>query len=447
VKKILILGGGVIGLCSAYYAARRGHRVTIVEREEPGYEGCSFGNAGMICPSHVVPLAAPGMVGYGLRTMWNAESPFYIRPRLSASLLAWGWRFWRASSAARVKAAMPVLRDLHLASRALYEELHEATGGAFGLERKGLLMLCKTQHGLDEEAHGAGAARALGIPAEVLDAKAAAALDPAMTMDVAGAVYYPKDCHFTPDAFMAALENEVLKLGVEIMRGVELRGWVTRGEKVEAAQTTQGALEADEFVLCCGIWSAELARDLDLRIPMQAGKGYSVTLDAPRQLPALCSILVEARVAVTPMKIVERSSCSVPASDERSGSSVLQNAGNERSGSSVLRFGGTMELSGISTTINERRVRGIVKSALKYFPAFRAADFEGLPRWSGMRPCSPDGLPYLGRGGRYGNVIVATGHAMMGMSLGPITGKLVAEIASGETPSVGIGLLDAGRYG
>ncbi len=414
-KKILIVGGGVIGLCSAYYAALRGHRVIVLDREAPGYWGCSFGNAGMIVPSHFIPLAAPGMVAFGLKTMWNPESPFHLKPRLSGDLLSWGWKFWRASTRERVERAAPVLRDLHLASRALYEEFDAKTSGAFGLVRRGLVMLCKTQHALDDETRVARKANELGVPANVLDAKQTAALDPGVTMDVAGSVHYPKDCHFSPAAFMRALEAECKKLGVEIQREINVGGWITRGGKIEAAQTNNGGYDADEFVLSGGIWSENAARDIDLRIPMQAGKGYSVTLENPRQLPELCSILVEARVAVTPM------------------------AGR-------LRFGGTMELSGISDTINAARVNGIVKSALKYFPEFRADDFKNLPAWSGMRPCSPDGLPYLGRTKRYENLVIATGHAMMGMSLGPVSGKIVGELLDHEKTAVEIGLLDPERY-
>jgi D-amino-acid dehydrogenase len=214
---------------------------------------------------------------------------------------------------------------------------------------------------------------------------------------------------------MQALETELQKRGVEIQRGVEVRGWITRGNKIQAVQTTHGGIDAESVVLAGGIWSDSLARDLELRIPMQAGKGYSVTLNAPRQLPNLCSILVEARVAVTPM------------------------AGR-------LRFGGTMELAGINTAINPRRVQGLIKSVLKYFPQFRSEDFMNVPAWSGMRPCSPDGLPYLGRTGKYENLIVATGHAMMGMSLGPITGQIVAELLDGQRPRVEIRLLNPDRY-
>jgi D-amino-acid dehydrogenase len=132
-KQILIVGAGVIGLSTAYYCRRLGHSVTVLDRAQPEDRGCSWGNAGMIVPSHFVPLAAPGMVALGLKWMWNSRSPFYIKPRLDRELLSWGWKFFRAANAAHVRRSAPLLRDLSLASRACYEELAAATGNAFGL--------------------------------------------------------------------------------------------------------------------------------------------------------------------------------------------------------------------------------------------------------------------------------------------------------------------------
>ena len=190
-KNILVIGAGVIGLCTAYYLAKRGCRVTILDRSAAQRDGCSFGNAGMIVPSHFVPLAAPGMVALGLKWMWNPESPFHVKPRLDAGLIGWGWKFWRASTAARVAAAAPLLRDLSFASRACFEELAELPGNDFGLVKRGLLMLCKTAHALDDETKMAARANELGVPAEVLDADALAALEPDVTHGCRGRDSFP----------------------------------------------------------------------------------------------------------------------------------------------------------------------------------------------------------------------------------------------------------------
>jgi D-amino-acid dehydrogenase len=411
-KHVTILGAGVIGLSTALYCARRGMKVTVIEKKSQQRDGCSFGNAGMIVPSHFIPLAAPGMVKLGLKWMWNPESPFYIKPRLNLDLLTWGLRFWQAATKQRVDAAAPVLRDLSLLSRQCFEEI----GLDFGLVKKGLLMLCKKQQTLDEESHMAAQARMLGIPAEVLDARATAAFDPAVTMDVVGSVFFPQDCHLSPGRFIAALEEELKRCGAEILWETEVLGFDAKAGSIKAVKTSGGEISSDEFVLSGGIWSDEIARALNLKLPMQAGKGYSLTVKNPRQLPELCSICTEARLAVTPMD-------------------------------GALRFGGTMEMAGINESINSRRVRGIVRAVPEYFPAFQESDFADIRPWSGLRPCSPDGMPYIGRTQRWKNLTIATGHAMMGLSLAPATGKIVAELLAGEKSPVALDLLSPDRFG
>ena len=169
-KRVLIIGAGVVGLSTAYYCARSGFAVTVVERLAARRDGTSLGNAGMIVPSHFIPLAAPGMVALGLKWMWNPASPFYIKPRFDPELFGWGLKFWRAANPEHVRRSAPLLRDLSFASRACFEEFAAVPEMNFGLVQKGLLMLCRTEPALHEEAKTAQQARALGIPAEVLDA-------------------------------------------------------------------------------------------------------------------------------------------------------------------------------------------------------------------------------------------------------------------------------------
>jgi D-amino-acid dehydrogenase len=415
-KSILIIGGGVIGLCTAFYARQRGHRVTVVERGAPDHDCCSLGNAGIVVPSHFVPLAAPGMVETGLRMMFNPESPFYVRPRLDADLLRWGWLFCRAANVKHLQRAAPLLCQLNLASRQLYEEFADITNNDFGLEKNGSLMLCKTEHGLHEEADTAKTARELGLQAAVLSPEEAARLQHDVRMDIAGAVYYPQDCYLTPQRFMATLARLAEENSVEFAWSTEVVGWRASNGRIAAVRTNRGEMSADEYVVAGGAWSPQVVRDLGLKLPMQAGKGYNVTLPHPKKLPTLCSILTEARVAVTPM-------------------------------GSSLRFAGTMEIAGMNPSINPRRISGILKSVPKYLPEFGPDDFRDAPRWCGLRPCSPDGLPYVGRFAHFENLSVAAGHAMMGLSLGPITGKLMSEVLSDQTPSMDVSLLSPDRYG
>jgi len=413
-KRVAIVGGGVIGLCCAHYLLERGHGVTILERGREGHDCCSLGNAGYISPSHFVPLAAPGIVGQALRWMGNPESPFYAPLRLDPEFLAWGLRFWRASGEARARRAEPLLRDLNLASRALFVALAARTRNEFELVEGGLLALFQTERGLAEEARHAARARELGMGAVVLDAKAAKALEPGLTLDVIGGVHYPLDAHVTPQKFHAALTRLARERGAEFRFAAELQSWERDGGSIRAAITSSGRIEADEFVVSAGVWSSRLVRPLGLKLSLQPGKGYSLTLPHPRERPTRAVLLQESRVALTPM-------------------------------GTTLRVGGTMEVGASDARINPPRIRGILSSLTRHLPAFRREDFRDVTPWSGLRPLSPDGLPYVGRFGRFRNLSVAAGHAMMGLSLSAITGELIAQTLSGERPSIDMTLLSPDR--
>jgi D-amino-acid dehydrogenase len=413
-KRIVIVGGGIIGLATAYSSLKEGSRVTIVDRMPAWGDSCSLGNAGMIVPSHFIPLAAPGVFGQALKWMGNPESPFHVKPRLSLDLMKWGLQFYLACTESQARESGKLLRDLNLASREIYGVWSD-TGLQFGLAKRGLLMLCQSQHAFQEESEVAQQARDLGLPAQVLSPSETAALDPNVTMSIVGSVYYPKDCHLDPSTLMKALRAKIDSMGGTFVDETLLRGWKTDSQRITALETNRGEIEGDDFVLCGGAWSSELARSLKLRIPLQPGKGYSLTLPNPIEQPTVCSILCEAKVAVTPI-------------------------------GDSLRFGGTMQLGELNQSIDPVRVGGIIKSIPKYFPRFRPQHFEGIEPWCGLRPVSPDGLPYIGRTRAWQNLVVATGHAMMGLSLGPITGELVSQILHGKPTSYTIDRLSPDRY-
>ena len=413
-KRVLIIGNGIIGLSSALAALRRGFDVTVLDRNAPHIENCSFGNSGMIVPSHFAPLAQPGVISQGLRWMRDPESPFYVQPRLSWDLLKWGTRFYMATNVDQVAAGSELLKELHLASREMYCKWQEE-GIDCSLATRGLLMLCNSEHGLEEESQLAEKARQLGIPASVLDPHETAALDPNITMSIKGSVYYPKDCHLNPNQLIQSLRNKVSSLGGKFVYGKHVLGWHENAGRIFAVRTVSGDYQADEFVLSTGVWSDAMSKPLGLKIPMQPGKGYSLTLPDPVELPKVCSILVEAKVAVTPI-------------------------------GSGLRFGGTMQLGELNESIDPRRITGILKSIPKYMPKFKPSHFEGIEPWVGLRPVSPDGLPYIGRTSGIGNLVVATGHAMMGVSLGPITGELVGQILAGEPSKIDLQLASVDRF-
>ena len=415
-RSVIICGGGVLGLSCAYYLAREGWRVTVVERNAEGADSCAHGSAGYISPSHVIPLAAPGMVWKGLKWMLSSRSPFYIKPRLDGDLMRWGWLFARACTESHTRRAAPVLRDLCLGGRKLFVELADITGNSFELKTEGLLNLCQTQECLDHETHGLAAiARELGIEAQVLDAAQTAALEPGTKLAVAGSVYFPIDAHITPRRLMPALTALLKEMGVKFSWNSSIYGWRTGGGRITGISTTAGDLFADEYVLTGGSWSPSMVSGLGLRLPMQAGKGYSLTIDKPRFQLTKSLILTERRVAVTPM-------------------------------GESLRFGGTMEISGHSDNVRPERVEQIKAAAQAFFPEMTAADFAGLKPWFGYRPVTPDGLPYIGRLGHLSNLATASGHAMLGLTMAPISGLLIAEILTGRKPSVDLSLLNPNRY-
>ena len=411
--RVVVVGGGVIGLCSAYYALKRGFSVTVVERESEGGDNCSTGNAGMIVPSHFTPLAAPGMMAKGLRWMLNPRSPFFVRPRLDPALARWGWLFYRHSTPQHVAASRELLRDLNLESRRLFLEL--SNDEDFGLVERGLLMLCNTAKGLAEEIEVAESAHEIGLRADILDATAAAKIDPDVTMNIAGGIHFTQDCHLDPARFLKSMRRRVLELGASIESGVTIDRIETSNGRVSAVSGGGQRFEGDKFVIASGSWSGEVLKSVGLKLPLQAGKGYSLTLSAPPELPRICSIFAEAKLAITPL-------------------------------GSSLRFAGTMEVGGLNLDVSAMRVQGITRSVHAYFPKFTESDFAEVKPWVGLRPVSPDGIPYTGVVKGLENLVVNCGHAMMGLSLAPVSGRLAADLLAGDVPFRPIEALAPDRF-
>lgn len=401
--KVGIIGGGIVGLCTAYYLNRAGHHVTVLDKGN-FQEGCSFGNAGMIVPSHIIPLAAPGMMAKGFRWMFDAMSPFYVKPRLNLELAKWGYHFYRSASAKHVEESIPVLRDLSLLSRNAYAELAAELPFDFEYYERGLLMLYQKSETEKEEIEIAEIANANGVKADVLSPQEVQALEPDVKVTVRGGVLYSGDAHITPQVLMDGLLKHLKNVGVIVKNNCTVRNFVIEQNKVKAVKTFSEEFQFDEVVLCAGSWSGELCKQLKINLPMQAGKGYSFTLPNIEKNTRIPSIFLEPRVAVTPM-------------------------GN------TLRFGGTMEICGNDPTINMNRVKGIVDSIKHFYPEMEVQMPKKGDVWYGFRPCSPDGLPYIGRSNQFQNLIFNTGHAMMGVSLAPGSGKMISRIVAGASDS------------
>ena len=405
-SNILIIGGGIVGLSSAYYLHKQGHTITVLDKGEIT-DNCSFGNAGMIVPSHFVPLAAPGMVQQGIRWMFNRKSPFYVRPSLHPELVNWGWKFLKHANAGHVSRSALPLKELNLLSKQLYMDLAKEPGFEFELQGNGILSMYKTERAAEEEAHLAKNAAEIGVDMAILTADECRQLQPNLNIDIMGAVHFRDDAHMSPPKVMNALLSFLEKGGVKILRQHEVTKIDTLGAKITKVYTGDKVFEADQYVLATGSWSPAIAKMMNIKVCLMPGKGYSFSEPEPQQRMTIPALLCEARVAITPM-----------------------NGG--------IRYSGTMELDKINTNVNMQRVMGIVESVPKYFPDLHPALPLKENIWYGFRPSSADGLPYIGRSTKRDNLVVATGHGMMGMSLGPATGSLVSQIISEQKTDIDI---------
>jgi D-amino-acid dehydrogenase len=413
-KNIAIIGGGIIGLSTAYYLNKAGHRVTIFDKGNL-QDNCSIGNAGMIVPSHIIPLAAPGMISKGIRWMFNSKSPFYVRPRLNGDLIKWGLKFYAHANLKHVERSIPVLKEISTLSKNLYRQLADEKIFDFGYQERGLLMLYKTNETEKEEVEAAHLANKCGIEAHVLSLAEIQRLEPEVRVMAKGGIYFPGDAHLIPQQLISELIQYLQREGVAIFANTDVADFIVKGEQVLSVHAKQEHHSFDEFVIATGAWSGLFCSKLKIDLPMQSGKGYSFTLDNVAKNVRIPSLLLEGRVAVTPM-------------------------------GSSLRFGGTMEINGTDRSINMNRVKGIVETIPNYYPEMSVEVPDPKMIWNGLRPCSPDGLPYIGRSSKYKNLIIATGHSMMGLSLGPATGKLVLELINETQTSMNISKFNPERF-
>ncbi|MFD0863874.1 NAD(P)/FAD-dependent oxidoreductase [Sungkyunkwania multivorans] len=402
-KEIIIIGGGVIGLCTAYYLQKSGHKITIIDQSQLN-SGASYVNAGYLSPSHLVPLAAPGVMKKGLKWMFDAKSPLYIRPRLQNDFLRWAFAFNRSCNVSHVNKAIPIIKDITILSQYLFDDIMMVEEFEAHREKKGLLMLCQTEKMLEEEIEVAKMAKEHGLDCKTVNLQELKALEPNVIIEAIGATYYKCDWHTTPHEFMRAMKDHLKKEGVRFLLGEKVKDLSVKNGKLMALVTEKGALKADEYILSAGSWSGLLSKKLGIRLLLEAGKGYRI--NSKRELGiTIPAILAERKVAITPMN-------------------------------GFTRFAGTMEIAGINHKINKVRVDSIANAVTQYYPEIEILEEEKLKAACGLRPVSPDGLPYIGRSSKCKNLIIATGHAMMGWSMATATGKLVQETVDQKKTSL-----------
>lgn len=415
-RSVVIIGGGVIGAACAHYLLEDGWRVTILDRGRFA-GGCSHGNCGLVTPSHVLPLAEPGAIWRSARAIFQKDAPFYIKPRLDPALWAWLWRFARRCNRDCMLAAGYGIQALLHSSMSLYRGLMEQEALDCEWEMRGLLFAYRQER--EMEAFAATdrlLTETFHEPAQRLDGPEMQRLEPALRPGLAGGWYYRSDAHLRPDKLMASWRRRLEARGAVVRENCEFKSFIARNGAASAADTSLGEIAADAFVVATGAWTPRLARQLGRRIPIQPGKGYSLTMRRPARCPAIPMIFPETRVAVTPM-------------------------------ASAFRLGSMMEFAGYDQSLRRRRLDLLKRGAEPYLqePLSDAVEEESVEKWFGWRPMTCDGMPIIDRA-TLTNVMIAAGHNMLGLSMAPATGKLIAELLDDREPHINPNPYTASRF-
>ena len=412
-KHVAIVGAGVVGTACTHYLVERGWRVTLIDRGKAGRQ-CSHGNCGYICPSHVLPLAAPGAISRSLKSMLAKDSPFYIKPRLSPTFWRWMLGFARRCNRRAMLESGHAIQPLLASSRTLYEVLRASPGIECEWQAKGLLFVFHSRHGMEHYAATDQLLREeFGVAAKPFHGDDLCRLEPALKSGLGGGWLYETDAHLRPDRLMSSWRTALESRGVTVLEDREVRGFVRENGVAIAAETAAGSIAADAFVLAAGALTPFLNDRLGCRIPIQPGKGYSITMPRPAICPAIPMIFEEHHVAVTPME-------------------------------TGYRLGSMMEFVGYDESIDPRRLEVLTKSAALYLHESATAPIQET--WYGWRPMTPDSRPMIDRSPALANVVIAAGHNMLGLSMAPATGKLVAELLSGDPPHVDPAPYSARRF-
>ena len=411
-KHTLIVGGGVIGAFCAWNLVQTGRRVTIIDKGEFG-RGCSHGNCGYVSPSHVLPLTQPGQIMNGIKGMFSNQRALWIRPRLSPSFWKWMLKFAARCNRRDMLHAGVSRHALLRRSAQLYRELIAGEKLDVEFRTEGLLFVYREQKGFDHFAASAALLRdEFGVVADPIPGSKLSDLEPALKPGLAGAWRFDCDAHLRPNRLMAEMKRLLITAGINIIENQHVSGFVGRNGSANGVRTADGEITADEFVVATGPLTPLLNSELGCRIPIEPGKGYSITMARPGVCPKYPMVLEECHVGITPFD-------------------------------SGYRIGSTMEFAGYNSELNRQRLQYLRTGAAEYLVEPTADPVE--EEWFGWRPMTWDGLPYIDRTPRFSNVWVAAGHNMLGVSMGPATGELLTAIITGSPPEIDPHPLRIGR--
>ena len=410
---VVVLGGGAIGLACALYLLRGGRAVTVIDRQTVGM-AASHGNCGTITPSHAPPLAMPGMVGKALQYMRQADAPFRIAPRFDPALLRWMLRFALRCNWADFRRVTRDKAPLLMRSRTLLEDLLREESMQCGFESSGTLYAFRDLHAFDQSQWLPKALAEVGIPIETLDGAAVRALEPALNDSIVAGYRNPADAHLRPDRLVAELARRVRELGGQIVDTAAIEGFETQGPRIKAVRAGGRSFAARDVVFALGAWSPLLARQLGIGLPIQPGKGYSITYERPNLAPRM------------PVVCKERSVCVTTWADG-------------------YRLGSTMEFAGYDESMNRVRLDALVRGASEYL--HEPVGPRRIEEWYGWRPMTWDDLPIIGRSARWSNLLLATGHGMLGITMAAATGELVRDLITGQAPALDPAPWSPARFG
>ena len=414
-RHTVVVGGGVIGVCSAYFLAKRGAKVTVIERDQIG-RAASYGNAGSIAPGHP-PINKPGRVRQALKSLFDPLSPLYVAPRFDPALAKWLWSFSRTCTGKHVEYSMKVLGPLGHASRALFDELIQTENLGCWFCPGGYYEIYLTERGIASAQEDTRILSRYGFHPQMLSGAQLREREPAINDQVVGGIFYPEAATINPYEFVLEIKERAERHGAKFQTAAEVVALRIVDRRVRGVQLENSAwIEADAAVLATGAYSARLLRALGIRFPLQAAKGYHRDCESkPGGAPLLshACVLGENMVFCTPMD-------------------------------GFVRFAGTLELSGVNHDIRRPRLEKLTTAAGRYLKTMEGATIRS--EWCGLRPCLPDGLPAVGAVARYPGLFVATGHAMMGLTLGPVTAKLISECVLDASPGIDIAALRPDRF-
>jgi D-amino-acid dehydrogenase len=411
--EILILGGGVIGLSCAHSLLESGREVTVIDQGAMGC-GSSHGNCGTLTPSHSMPLAMPGVIQTAMKWLLRADAPLRIKPRLDPALIRWLLGFARRCSWAEFSATSAIKAPFLLRSCELIADLVQREQLDCEYEQRGSLYVYRDTRNFEASTWLPRVLGEVGIPIETLSGGEVEAREPALKPGVVGGYFNPGDAQLRPDRYVAELARIVRARGGQLHEHTCIESIEVDRGRIGKVRTTEAEYSAQTVVFALGAWSPGLGRQLGLRLPIQPGKGYSITYSCPVLSPRFPLTLKEASVCVTAW-------------------------------SSGFRLGSTMEFAGYDTSLNRRRLDALRRAAADYLHEPEGEQVH--EEWYGWRPMTPDDLPILGGVPGIDNLCLATGHGMLGVTMSALTGVLVSEWVNGAPASLDLAPYSISRFG